>query len=205
MQLIDKLIWRCVLLLFATSAAFAPVSAQVRPPRVSLQTSQGAIVIELAMKQAPITAGNFLQYVDQKKFDNTAFYRAAPTKGRKDRGFVQGGIRHSIRRALPPIAHEPTSRTGLRHVDGTISMARTTPGSAMGDFFIAVGPLPSMDARPGKSGDNAGFAAFGRVVTGMDVVRRILAAPTVPNAGRGAMKGQMIAAPVRIISAKRVR
>ncbi len=102
---------------------------------------------------------------------------------------------------LPPIAHEPTSLTGLRHEAGTISMARgQEDAGAMGNFFITVTPMPAMDAR----GDEAGYAAFGRVVEGMDVVRRILAAPTVPNAGRGAMRGQMIAEPVRIISAKRV-
>ncbi|HYN45858.1 MAG TPA: peptidylprolyl isomerase, partial [Allosphingosinicella sp.] len=110
-----------------------------------------------------------------------------------------GGIRRIATRALPRIAHEPTSETGLRHVDGTISMTRMEPGTAMGDFFITIGAIPSMDARSGEPG----FAAFGRVVEGMDVVRRILAAPTVANAGRGAMRGQMIEAPVRIVSARR--
>ena len=83
-------------------------------------------------------------------------------------------------------------------------MARAAPGTAGGDFFIAVGAMPSMDADPTQPGDNAGFAVFGRVVEGMDVVHRILDAPTSPTAGEGAMKGQMLAAPVRIVSARRV-
>jgi peptidyl-prolyl cis-trans isomerase A (cyclophilin A) len=161
----------------------------------------GSIILELDGKRAPITTANFLRYVDEKRFDGTSFYRAARTKGAPKRGFIQGGIRHSYTRMLLPIAHEPTSKTGLRHVDGTISMARDRPGTAMGDFFITVGPSASMDA---KAGD-PGFAAFGRVLKGMDVVQRILAAPTVPNAGRGAMKGQMITKPVKIISASRAR
>jgi peptidyl-prolyl cis-trans isomerase A (cyclophilin A) len=108
---------------------------------------------------------------------------------------------------LPPIAHEPTSRTGLRHSDGTISMARLEPGSAMGDFFIVAGAMPSMDAgnrRPSSgNNDTQGYAAFGRVVEGMDVVRRILAGSTVANAGSGAMRGQMLERPVRIVRAVR--
>ena len=104
---------------------------------------------------------------------------------------------------LPPIAHEPTSKTGLSHVDGAISMARYAPGTADADFFITIGDLESMDADPAQPGDNQGFAVFGRVVEGMGVVRRILAAPTSPTEGEGVMKGQMLASPVRIISAAR--
>jgi len=172
--------------------------------RVRLETDLGAIVVELDGRRAPITTANFLAYVDQHRFDGTQFYRAARTRGTSGRGFVQGGIRRSYRLMLPPIPLEPTSRTGLRHRDGTITMARTTPDSAMGDFVILIGAMPSMDAHPGGSGDDQGFAAFGHVVEGMDVVRRILAAPTIANAGAGAMRGEMIAAPVRILSARRV-
>jgi peptidyl-prolyl cis-trans isomerase A (cyclophilin A) len=188
------------------SAMLASSPAHAKAPattRVSIQTSEGNILIDLDMKRAPITAGNFLRYVEEKRFDGTSFYRAARTRNAEKSGFVQGGIRHSLRRSLPPIAHEPTSKTGLKHVDGAISMARNEPGSAMGDFFITVGTAASMDAHPGKSGDNLGYAVFGKVVGGMNVVRRILAAPTVPGAGSGGMKGQMITAPIRIIAARR--
>ena len=141
--------------------------------RVDLITDAGTIVLALDRRRAPVTTANFLAYVDQHRFDGTIFYRAARTRGAPQRGFIQGGIRHAYARMLPPIAHEPTSQTGLRHVDGTISMARTAPGSATGDFFIIVGPMPSMDAggarqrrsprparlrrlRPGRRGDGRG-------------------------------------------------
>jgi len=168
--------------------------------RVRLETEFGPIVVELDGRHAPITTANFLAYVDRQRFDGITFYRAARTRGAEGRGFIQGGIRRDYQRTLGPIAHEPTSATGLRHVDGAISMARAEGGAgAMGEFFITVGAMPSMDA----DADDEGFAAFGRVVEGMDVVRRILAAETVPNAGRGAMRGQMITTPVRIVSARR--
>jgi peptidyl-prolyl cis-trans isomerase A (cyclophilin A) len=194
----------------ATANASTNQAAPARPPqdieRVSLVTDAGTITLALDRRHAPVTTANFLAYVDQHKFDGTNFYRAARTRGAPNHGFIQGGIRHVYTRMLPPIAHEPTSQTGLHHDDGTISMARTTPGSATGDFFIIVGPMRSMDAGgrgEGGASDNLGYAAFGRVVEGMDVVGRILAVPTVPNAGRGAMRGQMITAPVRIVRAAR--
>lgn len=169
--------------------------------RVRLETEAGPILLALDHKRAPVTVANFVRYAEQHRFDGTYFYRAARTKGAKDRGFVQGGIRHSARRSFPPIEHEPTSKTGLRHVDGAISMARAAPSGAMGDFFIVVGgAMPAMDAK----GEQPGFAVFGRVEEGMETVRRLLAAPTVANAGRGPMRGQMIEKPVRIVAAKRV-
>ena len=174
--------------------------AALAAPRVAIQTGLGTIIVELADKQAPITSRNFLRYVENKKLDGTSFYRAARSKRDPNYGFIQGGIRRNYRLMLPPIAHEPTSETGLKHEAGTISMARSETGAgAMGDFFILTAAMPQMDAKDGEDG----YAAFGRVVEGMDVVRRILAAPTVPNAGRGAMRGQMLEKPVPIVSAKR--
>jgi peptidyl-prolyl cis-trans isomerase A (cyclophilin A) len=192
----------------AGTASAANASAPVREAtplgdlvRVRIATEAGDIVVELDHGRAPVTTENFVRYVDEHRFDGTTFYRASRTRGAPERGFVQGGIRRSYRRMLPPIAHEPTSATGLRHLDGTISMARSESGAgAMGDFFITVGAMPAMDAAPGEPG----YAAFGRVVEGMDVVRHILAAPTVPNAGRGAMRGQMLAAPIAIRTARRL-
>jgi peptidyl-prolyl cis-trans isomerase A (cyclophilin A) len=184
----------------APAAATEPLPDVVR---VRLETDAGPILLALDVRRAPVTAANFVRYADEKRFDGTFFYRAARTKGAEGRGFVQGGIRHSARRSLPPIAHEPTTKTGLKHVDGTVSMARAAPAGAMGDFFIIVGgAMPAMDGKPGSPG-SPGFAAFGRVEEGMDVVRSILAAPTVANAGRGPMRGQMIGKPVRIIRASR--
>ena len=186
------------------AAAPAPVPDIVK---VRLETDAGNIILQLDGRHAPITTANFLAYVDQHRFDGITFYRASRTPRTPGRGFIQGGIRRNAMLGLPPIAHEPTSRTGLRHGDGTVSMARLEPGSAMGDFFIVSGAMPSMDAgqtRPSSgNNDREGYAAFGRVVEGMDVVRRILAAPVIANAGQGALRGQMIERPVRIVRAAR--
>lgn len=185
-------------------AVAVPASAAPGIVNVSLRTSEGIIVVAVDTRRAPITAGNFLAYVDKRKLDGTSFYRAARAPGYPGIGLIQGGIRKQIRLALPPIPHEPTSKTGLRHVDGALSMARDAPGSAMGDFFIVAGRQKSMDAQPGAPGDNAGYAVFGRVVSGMPVVKRILKAKTYPG-GAGAMKGQIIEKPVKIIEARRTR
>ncbi len=183
-------------------AVAAPAAAATTPDTtlVRITTNQGAIVVELDRKDAPLTTANFLRYVDQKRFDGTAFYRA--TKVAPGIGLVQGGVRGDPKRVLPPVAHEPTTTTGLAHGESTISMARTTPGSARGDFFITTGPLSSLDARPQDAGDNAGFAAFGHVTEGMDVVRHILDAP-VGDSGSGAMRGQMLVKPVTIVTVRR--
>ena len=186
------------------AAAPPPVTQAVPKPatvRVDLETSEGKIVLELEKERAPITTANFLRYVDQKRLNGVTFYRA--TKVQPGYGFIQGGVRNDPKRVLPPIAHEPTTKTGLTHSDGTITMARNAPGSASGDFVIMVGDIPSMDADPKQPGDNLGFAAFGHVVEGMDIVRHILDEPTSPTEGTGVMKGQFLLAPVKIVSAHR--
>src|SRR5947209_12322454 len=175
-----------------TSAAAWPVRS-FDPPvpknlpdivRVRIETSAGTIVVALDHKHAPVTTTNFVRYADDHRFDGTTFYRAARNKWAPKQGFIQGGIAHNARLMLPPIRLEPTSETGLRHVDGTISMAHATPDTAMGDFTIDVGAQPGLDAKPGKTDEDKGFAAFGQVVEGMDVVRRILAAPTISSGGK---------------------
>jgi peptidyl-prolyl cis-trans isomerase A (cyclophilin A) len=181
----------------ATAAAQEPLPDSVR---VRIETEAGAIVVALDAKRAPVTTANFVRYAQEGRFDGTEFYRAARTRGTEGRGFIQGGIRRDYKRMLPPIAHEPSSATGLKHEAGAISMARTDPGKAMGEFFITTSAMPSMDGGPG----DPGYAVFGRVVEGMDVVRRILAGATVAEAGRGAMRGQMLEQPVRIVRARRV-
>lgn len=187
----------------ATGEAQTPAPAP-RPAtvRVSLRTSAGPILLELEKERAPVTTANFLRYVDQKRLDGADFYRAV--KVAPGFGLVQGGVRNDPKRVLPPIAHEPTSKTGLSHADATISMARGAPGTANGDFFITVGVMQSLDANPAQPGDNLGFAAFGRVVEGMDVIRKILESPTSPTQGEGVMKGQMLAPTIRILTARRV-
>lgn len=171
------------------------------PPvvRVRLVTSAGSILLALEARRAPLTVANFLRYVDDGRLEGAYFYRAARRKGDPKLGFVQGGIGTDARRILPSVPLEPTSRTGIKHLSGTISMARSVnPNSAHGNFSIMVGDNPTLDARPGK----LGYAAFGRVVGGMDVVRKMLAMPT--GGGREEMRGQMILDRVRIVRAERI-
>jgi peptidyl-prolyl cis-trans isomerase A (cyclophilin A) len=173
--------------------------------RVAFQTSEGLIMLELEKQRAPITTANFLKYVDQKRWDGVTFYRATNVAKDPLLGLIQGGARNDPKRILPPIAHEPTTKTGLSNTNGAISMARGKPGSANADFFIIVGDMTSLNADPKAAGDNLGFAAFGRVVEGMDIVLKILAAPISPTLGAGLMRGQMLARPVKIISARRTK
>ena len=175
------------------------------PPavEVTLTTALGVITLELAADQAPITVTNFLRYVDAKRLDGAAFYRAVHAGSGTTTGLVQGGLRNDPTKTYPPIAHESTTTTGLHHVNGTISMARYDPGSAQAEFFICVGDQLYLDADPTQPGDNLGFAAFGHVVSGMDIARAILAAPTSPTEGEGVMKGQMLSPVAPIITARR--
>lgn len=179
-------------------------------PRVGIviQTTLGAVTIELDREHAPITATNFLRYVDQKRFDGTVFYRAMKLgvdENGQGQGLIQGGTQNDPKRLLKPIAHEPTSTTGLKHLAGAISMARFAPGTATGDFSILVSPLPGLDADPARpiAEEPLGYAVFGYVTQGMDVVRQIHAAPTSPTKGEGWMKGQMLEPAVKIISVRR--
>lgn len=188
------------ILLALVLLAAAPAADVAPTVNVTLTTDKGPITLELDRAHAPATTANFLRYVDQERLDGTVFYRAMKLG---ENGLIQGGTRQDPKRTLPPIKHEPTTQTGLSHIDGAISMARFDPGSANGDFFIIVGDMRGLDAQPQMQGDNAGFAVFGHVTAGMDVVRAILTAPTDPAKGEGAMHGQMLAAPVRIVTARR--
>jgi peptidyl-prolyl cis-trans isomerase A (cyclophilin A) len=169
--------------------------------KVVLKTSLGDIVLAVETERAPITAANFLRYVDQKRLDGSEFYRAMVLGDDGQYGLIQGGLRGNPKRVLKPIAHEPTSVTGLSHVNGVVSMARGDPGTATADFFVVVGDLVSLDAQP--NGGDLGYAAFGHVVDGMDVVHVILGQPRSPTAGQGVMRGQMLAMPVKILTARR--
>ena len=193
-----RLLAAALLLCMGAPALAQPAPAPVPAPvRVTLQTSAGDIVVEVDRQRAPITSGNFLRYVDERRYEGGMFYRAM--QGGVGRGLIQGGV--DPRRALPPIAHEPTSRTGLSHVDGALAIARAAPGTATADIYITLGDMTYLDA--GRA-DPDGYAVFGRVVEGMDVVRRILAAPTSPTEGEGSMRGQMLSPRIRILGARRL-
>src|SRR6186713_2688448 len=192
-------------LLFA-ALVLAPFAAHAQAlTNVVIKTDLGDIVVALETERAPVTAGNFLRYADEKRFDGTVFYRTMRLDwGEQPNGLIQAGTQFDPKRILPPIAHEPTSQTGVKHLAGTISMARYEPGSATGDFSIMLSPQPGLDADPaGEDAERrAGYAAFGQVIEGMEVVRAIFDAPVDPEKGEGAMKGQMLAQPVKIISVR---
>jgi peptidyl-prolyl cis-trans isomerase A (cyclophilin A) len=181
------------------AAPLAPSAEQL--VKVALETEAGRIVLELDQARAPVTTANFLAYVDGKRFDGEAFYRAMKIG---DGGLIQGGVRSDARKLLPPIAHEPTSQTGLKNVAGAIVMANAGPGTARSDFFILLSDTPAFDAGH-PQGDAHGFAVFGRVVEGMDVVKAILSATVSETKGEGVMKGQMLEPEIRIVKAERVR
>jgi len=187
----------------APALAQAPApSAQTSAPEVELvpvaiETSAGRIVVALDKTHAPITTANFLHYVDTHHFDGENFYRAMHVG---DGGLIQGGITTDARKLYPPIKHEPTSQTGLRNVAGAISMANAGVGTARADFFILASDIPALDAKEG----DPGFAVFGHVIEGMDVVKKILAAPVSATKGEGAMKGQMLEPQIKIIHAERL-
>ena len=215
------MITKRTLIALAGAAIAAPVLAQTPPdpaavtdgpappalsknPFVLIHTSDGDITLELYADKAPITVRNYLRYVDGKLFDNATFYRASKPPGRvqNDYGSVQGGMQQDPRK-LPPIAHESTIKTGILHKDGVISMGRFAPGTAQADWFICVGDMAYLDADPKDPAGNPGFAAFGHVEAGMDVVRKILGMPTDPDKGTGAMKGEILVKPVKILSVRR--
>ena len=186
----------------ATGTAGRPALAAGKP-RVAIQTDKGVIIVELEDRKAPITAENFLRYVDRHRFDGGQFFRANRAKGAPGQGSIQGQPKPYSRRA-PPIAHETTLKTGLKHKAGAISMGRDAPGSATADFFICASPQPYLDAKPGNSDAAQGYAVFGYVVEGLDVVKTILSGRTDGPTNVPSMKGQILNPPVKIISMKRV-
>lgn len=202
---------RATLILLSGLLAAAGLSAQPAPPpataatspspvSVRLQTELGDIVVELETRRAPVTAANFLRYVDQRRYDGVGFYRAMNVGDSGELGLVQAGWRGDPQKILKPIKHESTNDTGLSHTDGAISMARAAPGTASSDFFIVQGSLTGLDANI----DDPGYAVFGHVTEGMEVVRAILQRPRSPTATSAAMIGQMLVQPVKIIRARRV-
>ncbi len=148
--------------------------------RVIIETSLGAITVEVDQKNAPITAMNFLRYVDEERYKSASFYRVVRIDNQPQNDVkievIQGGIgfvESDLR--LDPIAHETTEATGILHKNGTLSMARARPGTASSEFFICIGDQPELDFSGRRNPDGQGFAAFGYVVDGMDVVKAIQA------------------------------
>jgi peptidyl-prolyl cis-trans isomerase A (cyclophilin A) len=191
----------CVCLVFLPPLTSVSLCAPKKPERVRvlIETDKGNIEVEVDAGKAPVTAANFLRYVDGKFYDGGRFHRTVtPRNQPKDKVRIQV-IQADVnpkrdRDAFPPIKLERTSKTGLKHLDGTISMARDGPDTATGDFFICIGDQPSLDFGGKRNPDGQGFAAFGRVVKGMDVVKKIQAAPA---------RGQTLTPPIKILKIRR--
>lgn len=169
-------------------------------PQVEMATRLGSILIEVDTLAAPITATNFLRYVDEGRLDSAHFYRVVTLENQPNDSIrievVQGGLGNRNRdKRLPSIPHETTEQTGLLHTAGAISMARLDPGSASSEFFICVTDQPQLDFGGIRNPDGQGFAAFGRVVDGMDIIKLIQESPT---------RGQALADPIEITAVHRV-
>ena len=164
-------------------------------PRVLLRTELGDIEIEVYMERAPVTAANFMRYARENRFRGATFYRTVTMDNQPDKDVkievVQGGLGEDPEGlALPPIEHETTERTGVLHRDGTLSMARSSPGTAGSEIFICIGDQPELDFGGRRNPDGQGFAAFGQVVEGMEVVRAIQTQPA---------EGQLLSPEIRIL------
>lgn len=168
--------------LFILLTAFAFISCShptYKNPHVLFNTDYGEVEVELYPDKAPKTVAAFLLYVDSGYYKNSSFYRVLSNENvpsEYNSGLVQGGIfktNSNLLVKIPGIEHESTKKTGLSHMSGAISLARTTPGTASTEFFICVGDQPQFDGNGSAGSDSLGFAAFGKVFKGMDVVRKI--------------------------------
>ena len=189
---------RARLLLAGLLALTFSAAAAAENPVVLIKTEKGDITVEVDLVKAPVTAANFLRYVDGKLYDGSVFHRTVTLANQpKDAvriEVIQGGqLAEEIE--FPPIAHETTATTGLKHLDGTISMARGMPGSATSSFFFCINAQPELDFGGKRNPDGQGFAAFGQLVGGMDVVKAIHVLPA---------EGQTLKPPVKIISVLRI-
>lgn len=184
-----------------TSAAIADDAV-----KVLMSTSQGDIEIDLYLDKAPITAGNFLKLADDGLLDGGSFYRVVSYEN--DRGsprieVIQGGRGDALEGEIDAIDHETTEQSGILHTDGAISMARGGVGTATSEFFIVIGDQPGLDHGEARNADMQGFAAFGMVVRGMDVVRTIQGLPADGATDSDYTKGQILTEPVTITSVRR--
>ena len=187
--------------LLACTLSLLVAQAGAQTVRVRVETALGAFEVELDAARAPITVANFLKYVDGGFYDGGRVHRSARLATQAARPVkievIQAGIDAArTREAFPAIALERTSVTGILHKDGTISMARSGPDTAVSDFFICIGDQPSLDFGGARNPDGQGFAAFGRVVAGMDVVRAIHKAPA---------EGERLSPPIAITRASRLK
>jgi len=186
--------------------AFAQAGAT--PVRVRVQTTLGDIVIELDPVKAPGTTANFLRYVDGGHYDGGTFHRTVKMDNQPESTIkievIQAGVAESKAKSnFPPIPLERTSKTGLKHVDGAVSMARGTADSATSGWFICINDQPSLDFGGMRNPDGQGFAAFGKVVSGMDVVRKIQQAPSSADRKTNT-EAQKLTPPITVVKVSRL-
>jgi peptidyl-prolyl cis-trans isomerase A (cyclophilin A) len=197
-----------VFVLSAVVSATALVSTQSKAVRVRVQTELGDIVIEVDPVKAPITAANFLKYVDAGHYDGGIFHRTVKMDNQPESTVkievIQAGVNPDrAKEGFPAIALERTSVTGILHKDGVVSMARGAPDSATSGWFVCINDQPSLDFGGNRNPDGQGFGAFGRVVTGMDVVRKIQAAPSSTTRTTNT-EAQRLTPPIKILKVARV-
>jgi peptidyl-prolyl cis-trans isomerase A (cyclophilin A) len=179
--------------------------------KVQIETSVGKIIVELYADKAPITVANFLRYVDEKRYDGGKFYRVVRMDNQSTSPVkievIQGGLQNDSTKMLPPIPQETTQKTGILHVDGAISMARGKPESGASEFFICINAQPELDFGGKRNPDGQGFAAFGKVVKGMKVVRKIQKGETGQPGPTNAFSNpmQLLKNPVVITAVRRVK
>ena len=193
--------WSLLTLAQSQATPADPIKDKFAPAIVVFETDLGMIEIEVASARAPVTAANFLKYVDEKLYDGGEFHRTVRPETETNTTHpiqVIQARRARGRQGFPAIALERTSTTKLKHTDGVVSMARVAgqPDSATSDFFICVGDQPSLDEGGGRNADNQGFAAFGHVVGGLNVVKTIQASAV--RAG-----SQTLEPPIKILKAYR--
>jgi peptidyl-prolyl cis-trans isomerase A (cyclophilin A) len=182
MNLCRNINWcKAVILLILAMLAW-PVSCDRPATMVLIRTDMGDMTVEIYEDQAPVTAANFLSHVERGDYTNSIFYRVVRLDNQPQSKVkievIQGGLFHDeVLDTIIPIRHESTQETGILHTEGVISMARMEPGSASTEFFICIGDQPSLDFEGHRNTDGQGFAAFGKVVKGMDVARAIQALP----------------------------
>ena len=196
------------LVLSAVVTATALVSTQSKAVRVRVQTELGDILIEVDPVTAPLTTANFLKYVDGGHYDGGMFHRTVKMDNQPESTVkievIQAGVNPDrAKEGFGAIPLERTSVTGIRHKDGVVSMARGAPDSATSGWFVCINDQPSLDFGGNRNPDGQGFAAFGRVITGMDVVRKIQAAPSSTNRTTNT-EAQRLIPPIKILKMARV-
>lgn len=186
-------------------AAMPPASAE-ETVHVQFDTTAGPILLELYPERAPVSVRNFLAYVDGGHYNGASFYRTVTFENDNGRPWIeviQGGL-DDAEGIMPPIEHESTADTGLTHENGTISMARGAVGTASSEFFICIGPQPALDHGADRNPDKQGFAAFGRVIRGLQTVRSIHQMEADGAAPSEYVSGQILTTPVEITAARRI-